>query len=812
MKVNRFDDVLASIILLAEDTEVEQTRASINNILQQIHENFELIVCASFDFTELKEKFKNNWKVSFRKSEQGVSYINEIASQAKGEFIFYKTVTNVLWFPRHIQAHIEELKQNKKCKWSLSHIEYRDVDNPDHPLNTIGFRIENPPPLDRIIVDEICHHRSIKIDWEACIVERGGQKQFDPSEIVKKWAEQELAGVMPKEITIAQWIKFGGEQEGEQPPDIEKQIGRPSSTELKEENKLVNGNIEVVRSIPTVMGNSFLDEEYNNSIRGIISTTEGITSIGLKRTIGMGDIIICEPIIKKLKQLYPEAKLTFFTAKPDVVKHFKNEPNEVVKIDENALLQDSLAESDCQIKFDLDLAYESRVDTPFIDAYAAVCGIEWDDWRDKIPQFSTPAEDASEYLPKEPYVVMVGDGSGWIGKTWSPANYENIVRFLNDKNYAVVEPGFGASSITDPKYNKCSLDNLVALIANCAFYIGTDNGPMHIASALNKPRIIIAGAALPYISNPNRENVFYIQDNSLECLGCKHKTFFSRNGNSLTFVPTCVNENQGVCMKAIGVEHVKEAIEKFTAKPGSILSGGPTNFYFNIPGYAYYREEDTDLIQRENPEEHPDQTEDLHKEYSERWEQVFNDYSVPFVETVYEEMEKKLSGMQSGLKFLDIGCSIGLVVKAAQEKGFDARGIDINEASIKKGEELFSDLDLICCSYKDLESWDHRTTEEDNTYDIIVCNQTLEHLSNPKDFLDVCSTVLRDDGLLFIGCPSFDEKDARNKWHKWQTMGKGEHTWIPTNKSFEWLMKKAGFEYEHLQDTEKGIFVKAWKA
>jgi len=183
-------------------------------------------------------------------------------------------------------------------------------------------------------------------------------------------------------------------------------------------------------------------------------------------------------------------------------------------------------------------------------------------------------------------------------------------------------------------------------------------------------------------------------------------------------------------------------------------------------------------------------------------------------------MEKKLGGMQSGLTFLDVGCSIGLVVKAALQKGFHAYGIDINEKSIDKGIELFDDLIENHDTTDDNKlmlprlvkgDFAERYKDDANRFDILACNQTLEHISNPVEFLNVCKKVLNNNGLLFIDCPSFDEEDARNKWHRWQTMGKGEYTWIPTNKSFDYLMLETGFEYEHLQDTGKGIFVKAWK-
>lgn len=806
MKQN-LQEVFVSVILLAEDTGTQHTQAAIENVLTQTHENIEIIVSTLFDADELKKKHEDNWRVKFLDSDPQSDFFNECKKIASGDVIFYKTVTNVLWFPRHIEAHLEELRKNKRAKWALSHIEYRDVDNPDHPLNTIGFRIENPPETEKVILDELVHYPDVECDFSKCIISEGDEQIFYAGLILKQWYDKNYSGLIPKEITVVQWVKFG-EEDGITEEQAAKQLGIPATTEIKEENKFVDGNIEIIRSIPTIMGNSHLNE-YNDQMREVVKNTEDITSIGLKRTIGMGDVILCEPIIKKLKQKYPKAKLTFYTAKSDIVKFFKHQPDQIFPIEPNSLLQDFLSTTQNQIKFDLDLAYESRLKVPFIDAFAQSCGITFDDYKDKHVQF---IDVKSSLKFDKPYVVVVGDGSGWIGKTWGKEKYTDIIKYVQGKGYDVVEPGFSDfSELTDKQFHGCNLDMLVELLANCEFYIGTDNGPMHIAKSLNIPSIIIAGAALPYYSNPNREDIYYVQDNGLDCLGCKHSQFFSMQGEQISFVPTCVQEEQGVCLKSIQASDVQTVIDKFLAKPKSLFKPRTnTKFYFNIPGYSYYYDESIDLIQRGNIDYHPDQHKDISEEYAPRWEQLYNEYSVPFVEEVMNHIIDPTKE-----NFLDVGCNIGLVVKAALEKGFNAYGIDINGPSVSKAHELFPELKfkVVNPDYmkKDLDTSPDRPKYPE-IWDIIVMNQTLEHISDPIMFLNAWKNKLRDeDGLMFIGIPSMDEEGAREKMHQFQTIGTGEHIWLPTNKSFDFLMKKVGMKYEHLQDTKKGIFVKAWK-
>jgi ADP-heptose:LPS heptosyltransferase/2-polyprenyl-3-methyl-5-hydroxy-6-metoxy-1,4-benzoquinol methylase len=799
MARKKVEDTLVSVILLAEDTEMEHVKAAIENVLEQLHQNFELLVSSQFDTTALAEKYLKDWRIRFFKAEEGTDYLKEVTDTATGEIIFYKTVTNVLWWPRHIQAHVEEFNNNQKIKWCLSHTEYRDVANADHPLNTIGYRIENPPPVDKIILDEICHKSDLKIDWTSCVTEHNGNPLFVAGLVLQPWTKQGLVGSIPNEITIVQWITFGEDSGATSEEDIAKQIGIPATQEVKEENKFIDGNVEVVRVLPTVMGNSHIDEEHNNQVREYVKNTEGVKSIGLKRTMGMGDVILCEPIIKKLKQKYPDAKITFYTGKTDVVDYFVNKPDDVISIAPDQLLQDFLSTTDNQIKFDLDLAYESRKGMSFIDAYAAVCDVKWDDYKDKHVQLEV--ENQIDYSHLKPFVVVVGDGSGWIGKTWDEENYRNVISDLKNK-YTVVEPGMqGHSGLTETKYQGCPMNELMSLMNQCEFYIGGDNGPMHISRGLNIPSVIVAGAALPYFTNPNREGVFYVQDNSLECLGCKHTQFFSRANDSLTFVPTCINQDPGVCMKTIEPEHVLMAVDKVTKRPISIIDDvTPLKFYFNIPGWAYYHDPINDLIQREKLNEHPDQEKDISTEYDFRWEEIYEKYSKTFVKTVQENFEFT-TGVST---FLDVGCNMGLVVKAAYENGWDAYGIDINNASVEKAWKTFPELLERVGQPNAIES-------KCEVWDVIVMNQTLEHISDPITFLSEWKNKLSDDGLMFIGIPSMDEEDARNNMQRFQTIGTGEHTWLPTNKSFDVIMEKAGLKYESLQDTGKGIFVKAWK-
>ena len=344
------DNVLVSVILVTEDAEDDDVFNTFKNITEQTHKNIDIVI-STFreDITELKEKCAGlHLDVRWAQQAVGGNFIGEILEITDGELIFYKTVNNCLWFPRHIQAHIESFNRDKGTKWALSHVENRNIDQYDSPYNTLSYRIDNPPHPDKITLDEICHYKDIDIDWAGCLVQQNEVPLFYPGYAVKQWIEAQYRGTIPSEITVIQWIKPGGGGPDEKElEEFYKQVGVPQTTEIKEEPIETEEGIEIKRVLPTVVGNRHF-KEYTDTILQVIDQTEDISSIALKRSIGMGDVVLTEPILRKLREKYPEAKITFYTAKPDVIKYFATQPDEVVEIDENDVVKDTLYEIDSE--------------------------------------------------------------------------------------------------------------------------------------------------------------------------------------------------------------------------------------------------------------------------------------------------------------------------------------------------------------------------------------------------------------------------------------------------------------------------------
>ena len=791
------DQTLVSVVLITEDASDDDVFNTFKNITEQIHRKIDIII-STFreDIDELKDRCaKLHLDVRWAQHAPGKDFLGEVLTLVDGTLVFYKTVNNCLWYPRHIQSHIESFNKDTGTKWALSHVENRNIDQPDSPYNTLSFRIDNPPHPDNITLDEICHYKDLPVDWSACLVQKDEIPLFYPGYAVKQWIEDKARGTIPAEITVIQWVKAGGAGPNEKElEDFYKQVGVPATTEIKEEPIETDEGIEIKRILPTVVGNRHFNE-YSDSIREVISQTEDISSIAVKRTIGMGDIVITEPIIRKLKEKYPTSKITYYTAKSDVIKYFETQPDEIVTIDENDVVKDTLHDVDSEVKFDLDLSYESREETSFIDAYAQVIGLEFNDQVEKHPHLIYN----EEALIKDKYVVVVGDGSGWPGKTWDLEKYAEVIKYVKSMGYKVYETGLTYTEESEDEYHQCEFDELVNLVANCEFYIGTDNGPMHLARGFNKPCFIIAGAALPYYTNPNRNDIFYIQDATHPGIGIKHKQFFNLTEQGLTFVPYFPDE-PSCGLNNIHPKHVIEAINKYFMHPTSIVDGSSCNYSFNIagnlvmrdvlPGFAYYTSEKFGIIQRENPYYHPDQRLDISQVYANDKQNIWANNFTPMIKDW-----KEIKG--DNLKVLDVGCNMGILVEGADNEGFDIKGIDINKHSIKAGREQWPKI-ADNLTIKDFT----QPQDEEKVYDVVVLSDVLTHVGNPMQLLHNAMQVLKDDGLVYINIVNFGCKKASEELHKWDGIGVGENITLYTKDSFERVAQEVGIECETYREDE----------
>lgn len=108
--------------------------------------------------------------------------------------------------------------------------------------------------------------------------------------------------------------------------------------------------------------------------------------------------------------------------------------------------------------------------------------------------------------------------------------------------------------------------------------------------------------------------------------------------------------------------------------------------------------------------------------------------------TLYKNIDLK------NKKILDVGCGYGEILYILK-KDFNCTvlGIEPSSRAAKVGRKNFG------IEIKDilLEEF-----EEGNKFDVIICNHTLEHVEDPKNFLGKIYKLLKKDGYLYIEVPN----------------------------------------------------------
>jgi 2-polyprenyl-3-methyl-5-hydroxy-6-metoxy-1,4-benzoquinol methylase len=99
------------------------------------------------------------------------------------------------------------------------------------------------------------------------------------------------------------------------------------------------------------------------------------------------------------------------------------------------------------------------------------------------------------------------------------------------------------------------------------------------------------------------------------------------------------------------------------------------------------------------------------------------------------------------MRLLDVGCSNGAVVAAAQEFGFQAEGVDTAALAVIDGKQR--GLKLHCGYLAEI-------AFEDARFDAITLYEVIEHVPDSYALIAECARLLKPDGVLLIGTGNAD--------------------------------------------------------
>lgn len=137
-------------------------------------------------------------------------------------------------------------------------------------------------------------------------------------------------------------------------------------------------------------------------------------------------------------------------------------------------------------------------------------------------------------------------------------------------------------------------------------------------------------------------------------------------------------------------------------------------------------------------------------------------------------------------RLLDIGCSLGYFVEAANSRGWQASGVEISEYASDEARKI--GLDVKTGVLEDAGYCD-------GSFDCVTMWDVLEHVPDPTKHMNEINRILSPGGLVVIGTPNLDHSRFKAQREKWRHLKPAEHIFYFMKSSIIRLLDKAGFDF-----------------
>lgn len=135
-------------------------------------------------------------------------------------------------------------------------------------------------------------------------------------------------------------------------------------------------------------------------------------------------------------------------------------------------------------------------------------------------------------------------------------------------------------------------------------------------------------------------------------------------------------------------------------------------------------------------------------------------------------------------QILDVGCSIGATVRAAQQLGWKATGVDVSKSAI----DLCRNDGLGCHRVEGIS-----LPFESETFDLITHWHVIEHVENVADALGEWRRVLKPGGLMVFETPNSSFLKARLLGPRYEKFWPPEHLYTFNRKNLSSILERSGF-------------------
>lgn len=126
----------------------------------------------------------------------------------------------------------------------------------------------------------------------------------------------------------------------------------------------------------------------------------------------------------------------------------------------------------------------------------------------------------------------------------------------------------------------------------------------------------------------------------------------------------------------------------------------------------------------------------------------YGNFQKTYFKNLFRQLKPYLKDIKQG-KVLDVGCAYGFMLQKFPGS-FEKFGVDISEHAIAEAKKRLPDAILNVAGAEDVLPF------PEYFFDIVICNDIIEHLENPRTALENIKNVLKKDGVLYLNTPNYN--------------------------------------------------------
>lgn len=145
-----------------------------------------------------------------------------------------------------------------------------------------------------------------------------------------------------------------------------------------------------------------------------------------------------------------------------------------------------------------------------------------------------------------------------------------------------------------------------------------------------------------------------------------------------------------------------------------------------------------------------------------------------------------LKFLASGRSFLDVGCNTGFAVEAARRLGFEATGYDLSDEAIEYARRAYPANTF-------QQGTAQTAAETGGRYDVVLCAEMIEHLTELDSFADALARLVRPGGILYLTTPDTGHWRTPKNLLAWKEVCPPHHLVYFNRDQIRRLLETAGF-------------------